>query len=119
MRRALSWAFGLSVLLFAAYSVREAMRAAPPTPEEAWVAFGEEGPDPGDGEEPSLTERKRIRGWNVWLGNFPRHYRGSDGLFAERVDPQNPFRQVRLFRAPRSLGAKLRSFWITITGNRP
>ncbi len=119
MRPFLVWAVGLTAVALAVLSAVEAVEASPPTVDETWAAFEEQGPDLIDLDGFAVTEKKSLRGWSIWVGNYPKHDRGSVGLFAERQDTAQAFREVRFFREPVSYGAKLRSAWLTLTGNKP
>ncbi|MGQ0614806.1 MAG: hypothetical protein ACT4PV_13810 [Planctomycetaceae bacterium] len=119
MRRFLAWVVLLLAIAFVVHSVREASLASPPTADEAWTAFEEQGPDLPDADGFAVTEKKMLRGWTIWVGNYPKHNRGNEALFAERQDTSRAFREVRFFREPISYGAKLRSVWLTLTGNKP
>lgn len=119
MNRVLGWLVLLGVLGGTAYCLFEASASDPPGDEEIYLVFAEQLPEAPDDEEAATSEMRSIRGWKVWVGNFPRYHRGLPHQIGERVDPSNPFRELRFFRKADTPGAMVRNVWLTITGHAP
>ena len=117
MRKSIGWLFASVLLIGAVSLVYEGSHCAPPEPEEIHELFRQNLPNPESNDPPELTERREVRGWEVWIGNYPRHERSSGTPIAVRRDPEDRHRQLRTFRAASSPGARTRYVWRMITGN--
>ena len=97
----------------------EVSKSAAPDAEEIYVLFENEMPAPDTVDPPELTEPVEIRGWKVWLGNFPRYEHVKKTPLDRRRDPEDPQRNIRIFREPVTRGARIRNAWLAITGQNP
>ena len=117
MRKSIGWLFASVLLIGGVSLVHESTQSAPPEPEEIHALFGANLPGPETQDPPELTERRELRGWEVWIGNYPKHASSSSPPIDVRKDPEDRHRQLRTFRAASSPGARVRYVWHTITGN--
>ena len=115
--------FRIVLLLALAASVGvlidEASKSVAPNVEEIYILFEDEMPTPDTADPPELTEQVQLRGWNVWLGNFPRYGKVRKTPLDRRHDPADRLRDIRVFREPKTRGAKILNIWLTITGQNP
>ena len=115
--------FGIVLLLALVGSLclllTEASESTAPAAEEIYVLFEDEMPSPHTSDPPELTESAEIRGWKVWLGNFPRYEHVKKTPLDRRRDPDDLQRDIRIFREPISRGAKIRNAWLALTGRNP
>jgi len=117
MRKSIGWLFASVLLIGAVSLIYESSQSAPPDPDEIHDLFGNNLPGPETHDPPELTERRHVRGWEVWIGNYPRYERSTGSPIAVRRDPEDRLRQLRTFRAASSPGARARYVWQAITGN--
>jgi len=120
MRKGFAILLLLSLLGGLGYSVREAMLATPPEPPEILRAFGtlDEPEDPLD-SDPIRTETRILRGWKVWEQNVSKYQKREEFEIHRERNPADAGREIRVFRAPDSYGARVRSTVLVLTGNAP
>lgn len=119
MYRVLGWLLAVAALVGATYCFFAAAGSDAPGNEEIYRAFAGDLPEVPDDEGAADSSTKSIRGWSVWVGNYPKYHRGQAGQVGERADSSDQFREFRMFRKPVTPGAKVRNMWLTITGHAP
>ena len=119
MKKFLTIVLALAFLAALGVLIHEASECSAPEADEIYALFERDMPAPDTADPPELTEPARIRGWKVWLGNFPRYGHVRKIPVDRRHDPGDSQRDIRIFREPDTRGAKLRNAWMTITGQNP
>ena len=119
MKKFLAIVLALALVTAIGVLINEASQCSPPEPEEIYALFENDMPAPDTIDPPELTKPAQIRGWKVWLGNFPRYGHVKKLALDRRHDPQDQQRDIRIFREPETRGAMLRNAWMTITGQNP
>lgn len=119
MKKLLGFVLFAAVAAFAGVLIDEASQCGAPDADEIYALFEDDLPAPETADPPELTEPVLLRGWKVWLGNYPRYERVKGTPLDRRHDPGDRERDIRIYREPETRGARLRNAWLTITGQAP
>ena len=88
MRKFLGWVLSLALVAATGVLIYEASQSTEPTVEEIHAAIGSGMPSPETADPPEFTEKIEIRGWRVWVGNYPKY-------FPVKVNPIDRRRVIR------------------------
>ena len=117
MRKVLAVVFVVALLAAVSYGVVLGLRSNPPDADEIYAALEDTLPEPTRWDDAQHTDALTIRGWVVWIGNYPKFDKRGDHEIDRRLDIGDQWRQVRIFRRSNSVGARVAGMWLLLTGN--